>query len=116
LNRIAAAQLGLHPAENSADGVFTEAQLYLALRDFAGAVQLLDAYLNDLPHLSPAQFAQPYQPATIVRLMAMRAQLAARAGDHATARRWSRAVVDLWQDGDDALTPFLDQMRTLARS
>ncbi|GJG85470.1 hypothetical protein tb265_06510 [Gemmatimonadetes bacterium T265] len=46
--------------------------------------------------------------------MALRAELAARTGQQPAARRWSRAVLDLWGGGDRPLSELLDRMRQLA--
>jgi hypothetical protein len=45
--------------------------------------------------------------------MALRAELAAAAGDRALAARWARAVITLWSDADPPLAPTLARMRQL---
>ena len=105
----------LRAADVAADGILFTAQLDLAIGDTTAAVSGIDGYLNDLTNIAPSQFRQPYQPATLVRLMELRAKLAAKQRDRPTARRWSRAVIDLWQDGDKELKPTLREMRKLAR-
>ena len=42
--------------------------------------------------------ADPVAAASLVRAMALRAELAERAGDHRTAALWAAAVVELWTD------------------
>jgi tetratricopeptide (TPR) repeat protein len=108
-------QVAMPPGEGAADGLLTQAQLYLAVGDTAGATEKIDGYLADIRNLSPTQFAQAYQPVSVVRLMAIRAELAAKANQRKIARQWARAVVDLWQDGDEAVKPTLARMRRLAR-
>lgn len=108
-------QGGMRPSSIAADGFLTLMQLRLAVRDTAGAARKLDAYLADIANIPPQHFRQPYQPVSIVRLMAMRADLAKAAGDRDISRRWSRAVVDLWQDGDQHIKPTLRRMRSMAR-
>lgn len=107
-------QRALRPGDFSSDGIMVEAQLMLAVGDTASARRLLDGYLGNLNDLSTSQFRQAYQPVTIVRLMTLRAELAARAKETATARKWSRAVIDLWSDGEPEVTPTLRRMRQLA--
>jgi hypothetical protein len=51
-----------------------------------------------------------------VRGMALRAELAARAGDRITARRWARDVVVLWSGGDAELQPTVMRMQAIAQS
>jgi hypothetical protein len=46
--------------------------------------------------------------------MALRAELAAAAGDAATAGRWARAVVVLWSDADPTLASLVARQRALA--
>ncbi len=104
------------PTDYASDGVLTRAQLLLAIGDTTKAIAFLDRYLDDLHNLPRHHFRQPYQPATIVRLMIIRAEVAARRGDRAAARKWSRAVLELWHDADRELQPVLRRMRTFSRS
>lgn len=108
-------QFGTKPTDMAADGILTEVQLFLAVRDTVRATRLLDRYLNDLKGVPSSHFRQPYQPVSIVRLMALRAELAERRQDRDVARKWARAVVDLWRKGDTQLDPTLRHMRWLAR-
>jgi hypothetical protein len=52
--------------------------------------------------------------ATLVRGMVLRAELAAEAGDSATAKRWANDVVLLWSGADQELQPTVKRMRELA--
>jgi hypothetical protein len=56
----------------------------------------------------------PTEAAGLVRAMALRAELAARAGDRSTARQWAEPVTILWLDADPELRPVVDRMRALA--
>ena len=114
-NELSSRRRAVRPGEINADGILIEAQLQLAVGDTAGAIIELDEYLSDLDNIAPPQFRQPYQGPTIVRIMELRAKLAAKAQDRSTARRWSRAVIDLWRDGDKELKLTLHEMRKLAR-
>jgi serine/threonine protein kinase/tetratricopeptide (TPR) repeat protein len=102
------------PGDVAIDGTFHEAWLRLALGDTATATHLLDASLNALPTLGTYLVWWPEQPAGLVRAMALRAQLAARAGDSATAARWAQAVRTLWGGADAAFQPLVDSLGALA--
>jgi tetratricopeptide (TPR) repeat protein len=101
------------PGYVAIDGTFHEAWLWLALGDTARATQLLDASLNALPTLGSYLVWEPQQPAGLVRAMALRARLAAQAGDSPTATRWADAVRTLWSDADAAFQPFVDSLGAL---
>lgn len=96
------------------NGTYGEARMLLALHDTAAAVVALDLSLQALPTLSTALLEQPEQIGCAIRAMALRAELAARAGDRALAARWGSAVSALWGRSDPPLMPVVDLMRTLA--
>ena len=98
------------------DGTYGEARVLLQLGDTAAAVALLDLSLQALPTLGTYLLDQPEQVGCAVRAMALRAELAARVGDNATAARWARAVTTLWAKADPPLEPLLHRMRALAGS
>jgi hypothetical protein len=54
--------------------------------------------------------------ASLVRAMALRAELAERVGDHRTAALWAAAVVELWTGADDFFQPLVSRMRGLSRN
>jgi hypothetical protein len=74
------------------DGVLGEARLELMLGDTAAAAAQLDAALAALPTFSADLVGDVPQAAALVGAMTLRAQLAARSGDRASADRWRRAV------------------------
>ncbi|HXM39344.1 MAG TPA: serine/threonine-protein kinase [Gemmatimonadales bacterium] len=98
------------------DGTYGEARVLLQLGDTAAAVALLDLSLQALPTLGTSLLEQPEQVGCALRAMALRAELASRAGDDATATRWARAVTTLWANADPPLEPVMRQMRALAGS
>jgi tetratricopeptide (TPR) repeat protein len=98
------------------NGTYGEAQMLLQLGDTAAARALLDLSLQALPTLGTYLLEQPEQVGCAVRAMALRAELASRAGDDATAARWARAVTTLWAKADPPLEPPLQRMRALAGS
>ncbi len=98
------------------DGTYGEARMFLQLGDTAAALALLDLSLQALPTLGTYLLDQPEQVGCAVRAMALRAELAARARDDATAARWARAVMTLWAKADPPLESSLQRMRALAGS
>jgi hypothetical protein len=94
-----------------------EAWLLLQVGDTTTAGQYVEQFLAALPTLRTSVILDdPAQTGALVRLMAMRAELAARAGDRVTARRWSGPVAILWKDADAELQPLVARMRALAEA
>jgi hypothetical protein len=105
---------GDRPGEVAFDGTYHEAWLLLALGDTAAGIQLLDLSLNALPTMSSYLLDQLPQVATLIRGMALRAELAARQRDSATAKQWAGRVSLLWDGADPELRSTLQRMRTIA--
>ena len=112
--RIRATQRNVRPGDVSFDATYHEAWLLLALGDTAEATQLLDLSLQALSTLSADLLDQLPQVTTLVRGMALRADLAERTGDSTTARRWAGDVLTLWSDADQELHPTITTMRRIA--
>jgi tetratricopeptide (TPR) repeat protein/tRNA A-37 threonylcarbamoyl transferase component Bud32 len=113
-SRIRAAQRNFRPGDISFDATYHEARLLLALGDTAEATQLLDLSLQALSTLGGDLLDQLPQVTALVRGMALRADLADRAGDSTTARRWATDVLTLWSDADQELHPTITTMRRIA--
>jgi len=106
---------GLLSREDSPpDGVYLDARLLLAIGDTAAAERTLDAPLNNLAKLH--SYLLRYLPLAggLVRMMALRADLAGTHGDGLTARRWASAVVTLWSGSEPALQPVVRRMKQIA--
>jgi hypothetical protein len=88
--------------------------LWLALGDTAAATRELDGLLNSLPRYGTRLLDDVPQPASLVRDMALRAELAMRADDLATGRRWAGAVEELWSGADEALQPVVRRVRAIS--
>jgi hypothetical protein len=101
------------PTDVDISSTYGEAWLFLALGDTAAAVAVLDSSLNNLPGLGGNLLDFVPQAASLVRAMALRAELAAAAGDGRTARWWAQRVTVLWQDADAPLQPLVHRMRAL---
>jgi serine/threonine protein kinase/tetratricopeptide (TPR) repeat protein len=107
------AQRDLRPGDVAFDGTYHAAWLLLALGDTAQATHLLDLSLQALPTARPDVIDQLPQVATLVRGMALRADLAATLHDSTTASRWARDVLLLWSGADQELQPTVSRMRSL---
>jgi hypothetical protein len=108
------ARQSLRPGDVAFDGTYHEARLLLAIGDTTQAVRLLDLSLEALPTLGTDLIDQVPQVATLVRGMALRAELAASAGDTVTAKRWARDVSLLWSGGDPELQSILSRMHAIS--
>ncbi|MFL5461454.1 MAG: hypothetical protein ACJ8AY_12280, partial [Gemmatimonadales bacterium] len=106
---------GLRPGDVAFDATYQEARLLLAIRDTTAAIRLLDLTLNALPTLGVDLLDQLPQVTTLVRGMALRAQLAAQAGDSTEAKRRARDVLMLWADADPEVQSTLERMRSLVQ-
>jgi hypothetical protein len=102
------------PGSVAIDGTLVEAWMLTELKDSAAAAAHLDLSLGALATQTAALLDEPPQAAGLVRAMALRAELAAAAGDSATARRWAAAVSILWGDAEPSLRPIVARMQTLA--
>ena len=116
LSRIAQIRSDQRPGDVSIDIVFQEAVIQLAIGDSVAAAKSLDRTLEGLATLGNALLSQTPQAAGLARAMTLRARLAARSGDMATAARWGGAVVELWKNADPALQPVVQEMRRLTNS
>ena len=101
------------PGTVAMGGTFQVVVLMLQLGDTADATERLETSLNALPTFSPSMLSDVPDPGALVRSMALRAELAARAGDSATARRWAEPVTILWRDADAELQPLVQQMTSI---
>ncbi|TLY47522.1 MAG: hypothetical protein E6K55_14570 [Gemmatimonadetes bacterium] len=99
----------LASGESTPDGVYIHARLLLAVGDSATAARTLDAPLDSLVALHSATLQFFPLAGCLVRMMALRAELAAAQGDLRTARSWASAVLALWSGAEPAL------QRTVAR-
>ncbi len=102
------------PTDVAISNTYGEAWLFLDLGDTAAAAAVLDSSLNNLPGLGGTLLDYVPQAAGLVRAMALRAELAAAAGDQRTARWWAQRVTTLWRDADAPLQPLVRRMRLLA--
>jgi tetratricopeptide (TPR) repeat protein len=110
---LASSRQGL-PGEVCFDFAYQCAELSLALGDSGTAMQVIAVPLDALQTSGTDVLNWVAQTGGLVRAMALRAELAARAGDQRTAARWASAVVTLWSDADPPLQPLVQRMEHLA--
>ena len=111
--KIDATRGALRAGDVAIDNVYQEAWLLVAVGDTAAALERLDRSLTALPALGTALLDEVPQAAGLVRAMALRAELAAAAGDWTAAARWARAVTALWHDADPDLGAVVARMTAL---
>jgi hypothetical protein len=111
---LAASRALLRPGDVSIDAAFAESRVLLELADTAAAVAALDASLGAIDGMDDRMLRVVPMTVSLVRAMALRADLAARRGDRVTARRWARPVIELWSGGDAALAPLIAHLRALS--
>jgi serine/threonine protein kinase len=104
----------VQPADRSIDVLYPEACLLDAMGDERMAIAWLDPTFAALPLTAPEMFTDLPRAGALVRAMALRAELAERAGDRAEVTRWARPVAILWSDADSFLQPIVRRMQHLA--
>ena len=111
---LAAARSLNRPGDTSMDYTYMESWMFRSLGDTAGAMRHLDRSLEALPTLGAFLLDYPAHSAALVRAMGLRAELAASAGDTATAAKWATAVAVLWAHADPELQPYVRRLCGLA--
>jgi tRNA A-37 threonylcarbamoyl transferase component Bud32 len=97
--------------EISMDVVYGEAWLRTQLGDTLGATRDLDSALRGLPVATTRIVRNAELAASLVRAMALRAELAHKAGDRAKAKYWADAVYSLWGRGDFTTRSTLEKVK-----
>ena len=115
LARQASLRTRARAGEPAINGTYAEAGVLLQLRDTAAAIAALDLSLQALPTLGTYLLDQPEQIGCAIRAMVLRADLAARAGDRATAARWGGAVSTMWIHADAPLRATVARMSELTK-
>jgi tetratricopeptide (TPR) repeat protein len=104
------------PGDISIDHIYMEAWLLAAVGDTAAAVRRLDLALDAPTLLGKMVLYDAPHSGGLLRAMALRAELGARSGDTAAARRWGGAVATMWADADRELQPVVARMREISRT
>jgi len=113
LDSLATLHAPMAPSEITMDAVFGEAWLRAALGDAFGATRQLDNALRGLPAAPSSALTRSALTTSLVRVMALRAELAGRANQPNVAKHWADAVFDLWGKGDPIVASTLDSVRRL---
>jgi hypothetical protein len=115
LDSLARLRGGYAPSELSMDIVYLEAWLRTQLGDTAIATRTLEDALNGLSGGEPGVLKDLDEDlvAPLVRVMALRAELAAKAGQKDVAKKWADAVLLLWGNGDAIVKSTVDRIRGL---
>ncbi len=102
------------PGQIALQTVFHEALLLLGIGDTLSASDYLGRTLGAMRALRTSVVMEAPQAASLVRAMALRAQLAAASGDEEIAKDWATNVIQLWRDGEQDMRPVVDRMRQIA--
>lgn len=101
---------GALPYTLTFDALLSEASLLAYVGRPREATDVVDPTLAALPLVDLEQLARPEQTASLVRLAALRAELADALGDDRAAAAWARAVLILWSDADPHLQNVMRRM------
>jgi predicted Ser/Thr protein kinase len=113
LDSLSALHADYAPGEITMDAVYLESWLHAQIGDTTTATQALDRALRGLPAALPSILANPAVAFSLGRVMALRAELAARKKQATLARSWANALIQLWGRGDAVTAPTLERMRRL---
>ncbi|HVX41287.1 MAG TPA: serine/threonine-protein kinase [Gemmatimonadaceae bacterium] len=102
------------PGDVSLEFTVEESWVRAAAGDTLGAMRHLDRVLNALSTLGVYIVRDDAQAAAVGRALALRAELAAGAGDLQTQHRRAREALLVWRHADPALDPMLAHLRALA--
>lgn len=113
LDSLAALHADFAPGEITMDAIYLEAWLRTQIGDTTRASDDLDKALRGLSAALPSILGNSAVAASLVRVMALRAELAAAKQQRDVARKWANAVVQLWGQGDAVTRPTVERMRKL---
>jgi hypothetical protein len=115
LGAINAIRAGQRPGDVAIDATLAEVRALLFHGDTATARERVSRIIDALPTLSSDLLSETTQAAALVRSMALRAELAAIAGDSAEAGHWASVVMTLWHGGEGDIPAALARLRSLTR-
>jgi tetratricopeptide (TPR) repeat protein len=93
-----------YPRAPTMDRVFAEARIWAMVGDYATGADWIDLAFAELSQTSLQALAFPTRAAALVKAMALRAQIADKIDDSATAQLWRRAIGVLWTDADTVVS------------
>ena len=106
----------LDTAASSHEYAYLKARSFVALGDTAQAERYLDGTLENLPQVYSALLDYVPLAGGLVRMMALRAELAAARNEAAAAHRWARAVLTLWSGSEPGLQPMVARMTRIVQA
>jgi hypothetical protein len=112
LHALQKARLAFALPDLGIDALYPESFLLAAVGREDEAIAWIDPTLHRMRASPP--LPDPVAAASLVRAMALRAELAERTGDHRTAALWAAAVIELWSGADAFLQPLVARMRRLS--
>jgi serine/threonine-protein kinase len=104
----------IRPWDVTTDGLYAEAAILAALGDERGAIVWMAPTLDSISFGVSGAFANIPRAGSLMRAMALRAELEDRVGDKVAARKWAKSVAILWSGADDFLKPTVARMKRLA--
>ena len=113
LDSLSALHSDYAPGEITMDAVYPESWLRAQIGDTAAASAALDRALRGLPAALPSILSDPAVAFSLGRVMALRAELAAKKQNARLARSWATALLLLWGSGDAVTAPTLEKMQKL---
>jgi tRNA A-37 threonylcarbamoyl transferase component Bud32 len=116
LQRIGLNHSSTPASENVSDALVPQVQLALMIGDTTTAATWLDDYLDAARAYPPTAFTEAPRVASIVRCMSLRAAIAIRRRDAATARMWARVIAVLWSGSEAARNPDIQSVLQLTKS
>ena len=112
----ASRQRALGDGDATPDAILSESRTWLSLRDTATALATLDSAFAHARGYPPTLFMSDVAAtAALIRMAALRAELAAARGDRATARRFAGVVTALWTKPGRELASEVAQLQAIAR-
>lgn len=103
----------LPPYIPTLDALLPEAELLVAVGRPADAAELIDPTLGSLLQAEPNRLASPEEAGALVRMVLLRARIAAVLDDRTGRRAWARAFTILWGDADPHLAGIVEDAEQL---
>jgi hypothetical protein len=98
------------------DAILGETRVWLALRDTAEAIRTMESAFAHARNYSPLIFFEsPAATGALMRLVALRAEIAVAQRDSTSARRFAQLITIAWTRPSAELRPLLARMKSAAR-
>ena len=97
------------------DTQLAEMRLLIELGELERARNWVEPTLSVLPQVDLQRLSEPVSAGPLVRIAALRAELASELDLPEEAARWARAVTILWSDADVFLRPRLEALDSMIR-